>query len=309
MMQEPQPFASMPSRSAEARVRRVPLGAHACVLAESLEVTGPRCSRPGVDDYSPHFQVCLPYRGAFVWHVGRDDVLADPNRVVFVTGDEAFRMSRPVEGGYAELIVTVAPELLSELLGVAAARLPDQPAFRDRSRPASVSLQRLGIGIVHQTGARDALAADERLIGFVRASLQCQQRPHAASPSTRRLVTRAKAYLADHVSSTVRLQHVAAAAGTTPAYLTTLFRQLEGQPLHKYLVRLRLVRALTELPHTSDITRLAADLGFASHSHFTAVFRRAFGCTPSSYRASARPTRAAASGRGRQATGALTAIA
>lgn len=278
-------------------------------MAESLEVTGPRSARPGADEHSPHYQVCLPYRGAFVWHVGRDDVLADPNRVVFVTGDEAFRMSRPVDGGYAELIVTIAPELLAELLGVAVDRLRDHPAFRDRSRPAPVALQRLGIGIVHRSGTPDALAADERLLAFVRQSLQCHARPHAASPSTRRLVARAKAYLADHVSSAVRLEHVAAAAGTTPAYLTTLFRQLEGQPLHKYLVRLRVVRALAELPHTADITRLAADLGFASHSHFTAVFRRAVGCTPSSYRASAQPSRAIAGSRARLTIGAARAIA
>jgi hypothetical protein len=58
--------------------------------------------------------VCLPYRGAFVWHVGRDDIFADPNRILFVTGEEAFRVSRPAEGGYAELIVTMGRELLSE---------------------------------------------------------------------------------------------------------------------------------------------------------------------------------------------------
>lgn len=288
-MREQNQSGSMPMDSGQERARRTHLGTHACGVAESLDVAGPRCPRPGRDDYSPHYQVCLPYRGAFVWHVGRDDVLADPNRVVFVTGDEAFRTSRAVAGGYAELIVTVAPELLSELMGVPVAILPGERAFRERSRPASAQVQRLGVSIVHQAGAAHALAADERLLAFVRAALACPERPHAASPSTRRLVARAKAYLADHVSSPVRLQHVAAAAGTTPAYLTTLFRQFEGQPLHKYLVQLRLVRALAELPHTSDITRLAADIGFANHSHFTAVFRRAFGCTPSSFRTSTRP--------------------
>jgi AraC-like DNA-binding protein len=32
------------------------------------------------------------------------------------------------------------------------------------------------------------------------------------------------------------------------------------------------------------LTRLALDLGYSSHSHFTASFRRAFGLTPSAAR-------------------------
>src|SRR5215216_4231871 len=31
------------------------------------------------DGYSPEFQVCLPYAGLFVWHVGGEDVVADAN--------------------------------------------------------------------------------------------------------------------------------------------------------------------------------------------------------------------------------------
>lgn len=59
----------------------------------------------------------------------------------------------------------------------------------------------------------------------------------------------------------------------------TVFRVVEGRPLHKYLVQLRLARALVEVPHADDLTALACELGFSNHSHFTAVFRRTFGCT------------------------------
>ena len=34
-----------------------------------------------VSGFSPSFQVALPYRGMFVWHVGRDEVVGDPNQV------------------------------------------------------------------------------------------------------------------------------------------------------------------------------------------------------------------------------------
>jgi hypothetical protein len=32
------------------------------------------------EDFSPDFQIAFPYRGMFVWHVGGDAVVSDPNR-------------------------------------------------------------------------------------------------------------------------------------------------------------------------------------------------------------------------------------
>jgi AraC-like DNA-binding protein len=133
----------------------------------------------------------------------------------------------------------------------------------------------------------DRLASEEGLLDLLGTAFSEPQRATSISPSTSRLLTRAKAYLAAHLAAPVRLADVARAAGTSPAYLTTVFRRSEGRPLHQYLVQLRLARALVELPHAPDLTTLACELGFSTHSHFTSAFRRAFGCTPSQYRASA----------------------
>jgi AraC-like DNA-binding protein len=259
-------------------------------LVESLRVAGPRSPRPHAESYSPDFQVCLPYHGAFVWHVGQDDVVADPNQVLFVAGGEGFRLSQPVHGGYAELIATVQPELLAEILGVSERQLSSTTLFRQRSRPAARRLQRLGAECLHQHPPEswDGLAGEEWLITFLRTALASSTLGDVASPSTARLLRRAKEYLSANLSAPIRLTHVARAVGTSPAYLTTVFSRLEGVSLHRYLVQLRLARALVEVPHTSDLTGLACELGFSHHSHFTAAFRHAFGCTPSRFRESMR---------------------
>jgi AraC-like DNA-binding protein len=70
----------------------------------------------------------------------------------------------------------------------------------------------------------------------------------------------------------------------SPFNFARIFQQQTGLPLHRYLTHLRLRAALERLPETDDITTLALDLGFSSHSHFTDVFRREFGKTPSEYR-------------------------
>jgi AraC family transcriptional regulator len=267
-------------------------------LVESLRVTGPPASRPRAESYSPEFQVCLPYHGAFVWHVGHDDVVGDANQVLFVAGGEGYRVTQPLPDGFAELIVTVRPTLLAEMLGLPERQLSGHALFRQRSRPAEMRLQRLGIECLHRCShaSWDELAGEEWLVDFLVSSFATAPVKPVASPSTTRLLGRAKEYLAAHLSAPVRLGHVARAVGTSPAYLTTVFSRVEGVPLHKYLVRLRLARALVELPHTSDLTGLAFDLGFSNHSHFTAAFRRAYGCTPSVFRESMRRERPSAVG-------------
>jgi AraC family transcriptional regulator len=58
-------------------------------------------------------------------------------------------------------------------------------------------------------------------------------------------------------------------------------------PLYRYQLRLRLARALDLLARHDDLTTLSLDLGFSSHSHFSAAFRQAYGRSPSEFRQSA----------------------
>jgi AraC family transcriptional regulator len=95
----------------------------------------------------------------------------------------------------------------------------------------------------------------------------------------RKLVERAKLVLASDPARRWTLGDVAAEVGVSPVYLTQVFKQVEGVPLYRYQLRLRLARALELLPG-ADISALSMDLGFSSHSHFTASFRRAYGRTP-----------------------------
>jgi len=52
-------------------------------------------------------------------------------------------------------------------------------------------------------------------------------------------------------------------------------------------LRLRLARALDLLAKYDDLTTLALDLGFSSHSHFSAQFRMIYGYSPSAFKRSA----------------------
>ena len=69
----------------------------------------------GPEGFCADFQICLPYRGLFVWHVGSDDIIGDPTQVVFVRGGESYRMSAATRHGYAELIITPDLDVLSRI--------------------------------------------------------------------------------------------------------------------------------------------------------------------------------------------------
>lgn len=77
------------------------------------------------------------------------------------------------------------------------------------------------------------------------------------------------------------LDDLARALSTSPFHLAHVFRSEIGVSLHQYLVQLRLVRALEQLREGArDLSKLALDLGFSHHSHFSAQFRRAIGHSP-----------------------------
>jgi len=88
-----------------------------------------------------------------------------------------------------------------------------------------------------------------------------------------------------------RAEDVAAAVGVSQFHLARVFRAETGTSLHQYLLRIRMERALTRLGEGErQLSRLALELGFSSHSHFSAVFRRHFGESPARARAAMRST-------------------
>jgi AraC-like DNA-binding protein len=126
------------------------------------------------------------------------------------------------------------------------------------------------------------------VLTVLRSALQMEDPAYEPRATTRRMLRRAKEFVEANFSAALRLGDVARAVNASPAYLTDVFRRAEGISLHRYIVQLRLARALVELPEATDLTTLALDLGFSSHSHFASAFRRAFGCTPSEFRESMR---------------------
>ena len=282
----PPPVTRNGSHESVPLTRRHRLVSSSLGLVEDYWCRGANRQR-AAEGHSPDFQIALPYQGLFVWHVGQDAVVGDSNQVLFIPGGEEFHLSEPVPGAYGELIVTPSLELLAEILRRSPSQWSSHPAFRRRRALAepALLLWRARALYAGRSGDWTGLAGDEALVTVLRTALAADSSMGSANGATRRLIDRTKEYVAARLSSNLYLADVAKAVDASPAYLTDIFRKFEGLSLHRYVVQLRLARALVDLPHTNDITTLALTLGFSSHSHFTATFRATFGCTPSAFRA------------------------
>ncbi len=79
---------------------------------------------------------------------------------------------------------------------------------------------------------------------------------------------------------------LARAAHLSPAHFSRTFRQAFGETPHQYLLTRRLERAAALLRGTDhSITRICLEVGLTSVGSFTTSFGRAYGCSPSAYRA------------------------
>jgi len=242
---------------------------------------------PTEDESTSDLRLVFPYRGVFVRHVGDDQAVAEPNQVLFFNAGEAYRISHPVPGGDACLSLSISEALLRELTPSGLLRDGGGFVFRQQRLRIDPRAQALVALLRHSTqrSLAETLEAESLTLTLVMRALgpRTAHTP-ASTPVRRRLVDRVKVLLASDLARRWTLADIAAEIGHSPVYLTQVFQQVEGLPLYRYQLRMRLARALDLLGRYDDLTALGLDLGFSSHSHFTSAFSQAYGRSPSEFR-------------------------
>ena len=75
-------------------------------------------------------------------------------------------------------------------------------------------------------------------------------------------------------------------AKLSPFHFSRAFKSATGESPHAYLVKARVEAAMLLLSRTDlPIAQVGRKLGFSTPGHFTALFRRIAGMTPSQFRA------------------------
>jgi AraC-like DNA-binding protein len=106
----------------------------------------------------------------------------------------------------------------------------------------------------------------------------------ALSRAHRELADATRRLLARHFADQLSLGAIAHALGVSAFHLARVFRRATGRTIHAHRTELRIRAAIERLPDADDLAALGVELGFSSHSHFTAAFKKLVGVAPSQMR-------------------------
>jgi AraC-like DNA-binding protein len=271
------------------RETRRPFFDHPAVRIEGAAArAGRNCRTP--EALTPQLQIVLTLRGAFVYERGSSHSLLTANQALFIAPGDVSRDRFVDENPLDYMLVTPHLDAVSTIAGDAAATELKKLARNTRVSHASSRLQHAASALWNlcRRSVCDDIEIEQSSIALLTAIASS---PSFASPAPRGRAGWGQAHLITAVKDLIgtgrehwSLTGIAAQLHVSPAYLTDLFRRHEGVSIARYQRRLRLSRALVELPHTEDIAALALDLGFSSHAHFSTAFRATYGETPSTYR-------------------------
>jgi AraC-like DNA-binding protein len=254
-----------------------------------------RCAtdHPLFRNSGPSSHDCFVFpRTAVVIRHGDTRIVADPNIVTLYNRAQEYEREPLSERGDQCEWYGVSRALVREALTARDPRAADAPRpirFTHAPVEASVYLAQRQLYRRVLAGRADTLYVEETVVALLDAVLASaygsRRTREAPARRTRDLVHDAQCVLDRHVAQPLGLADVARMAGTSMFHLCRCFRLQTGMTLHEYRTQLRLRGSLEALEAGDpDLTRVALDGGFSSHSHFTEAFRRRFGSTPSRIR-------------------------
>jgi AraC-like DNA-binding protein len=106
------------------------------------------------------------------------------------------------------------------------------------------------------------------------------------TPAVTRRLLRARDLMDSEYARTLNVEQIGRSAHLTEAHFSRQFRRAFGETPHQYLLSRRLERAAALLGNTDyTVTRICDLVGLSSLGSFSTAFRRAYGASPTAYRA------------------------
>lgn len=245
-------------------------------------------------------EIAFVRSGVFMRYDAFGRSVVDTNHVLFFNRNQPYHISHPVNSGDCCTVFTIADSTLRDLLQNCDSSIDNRPdaPFPVSHAPVDARQRLMQIQLLHALVSYemvDSLAFDEEILlllsDIVASSYRTLGRGDTATrPETRTqhtdMVNAVKVVLADMYYKQWTLGDIAEAVYSSPYHLCRTFRRETGQTIHHYRQHLRLYHALERIAntHVDDFMSLALELGFASHSHFSTVFLRTFGLSPSAFR-------------------------
>lgn len=100
------------------------------------------------------------------------------------------------------------------------------------------------------------------------------------------VISKARAYIAEHQTEDLSLSQVAKAVNMSSYYFCKMFKKVCGINFTDYLARVRIEKSKNLLLNPNlRVSEIAFEVGFQSLTHFNRVFKKILGQSPTDYRA------------------------
>ena len=176
-----------------------------------------------------------------------------------------------------------------ELYGTVAPDLPRPPQVEPALSFPDPLLAQLLRSLVEEIGENrvDRLLADSLITAIaMRVAQRFKPSPDRQPDLPPRRMRRVLEYIEANLGGELTLAELSAVACLSPCHFSRSFKDVVGVGPQRYTVQRRVERAKILLRHGKEnLASVAALVGFADQSHFTAAFRRETGITPGRFRA------------------------
>ena len=250
-----------------------------------------RSARKGIGgiESSETNRLILPLRGVCVMHFSRGtQVIGEPNLGLIVPAGRSYRVSHPVTEQDDCFVMEYSTECFRDV----AESVLFSAGIHSAGTHCLLSLHAIAArNLIWRRLAQNfasALEVEETGLALLSYALQHSRADvtfRQRSAKIPRQIDIAKIVLLTHPEKNWSLAALASSLDCSPYYLTRCFKEYVGMPLHRYQLQTRLAKAIDLLLDSNqDLMTIALNLGFSSHSHFTASFRQLLGFTPNRLR-------------------------
>jgi AraC-like DNA-binding protein len=234
-------------------------------------------------------RLILPLRGVCVMHFSRgSEIIGEPNVGLILPAERPYKVSHPVTDGDDCFVIEYSSECFRDVMEVVllSAGIYSLGTHSLLSLPAIAARNLIWCRLAQNSAS--ALEVEETGLALLSYALRHSRgdaRSRRLNSKIPRQIDVAKVVLLTHPEKNWSLAALAQTLECSPFYLTRSFHEYVGIPLHRYQLQTRLAKAIDLLLDSNqDLMTIAINLGFSSHSHFTASFRQFVGITPNSFR-------------------------
>ena len=259
-----------------------------------------RPDHPLFEDSGPIRNHCFvfPRTAVEIQHFNGPAFQGDPTVITLYNPGQRYRRQATSPEGDRCDYYAVSPQIMHEMLQhYDPGALDTAGGFRTACVSSSAALylrQRQFFRQLVNGNVDDGLLVEEfvlTMLGEVLAGgdpARTKSIAHQTANLSTTVVEGARRLLATSIGQSLRLSTIARRLSCSPFHLCRVFRKATGLTLHQYREQVRLRRALQLIETGLDLTSVALEVGYSSHSHFSHAFRQTFGTTPRVVRRSLR---------------------